>query len=242
MRHGHDQLAGLRGEQRTADAVASRLPRRHARALGENHHPLAFGEALLALLDHAAHRGAAGAAIDGDGAHQLQAPAQRRHPHELALEHPHLRRQQHHLCKGFPGRGMLHQGDVIAGGQVLLAANPVVEPAAPAQRDQQHARPGPRQHAAAAEREQAADDTEEDGIAGGPQQEPHREQERAEPLHAGQPGRRERSAMRVNNELKVASSASRLLRRRASLSFTITLSKNASMTGRSAASEPSAAV
>ena len=47
------------------------------------------------------------------------APADERDPGQLALEHPDLRRQQHRLRDGLPARGMLHQRDVIAGGQPL---------------------------------------------------------------------------------------------------------------------------
>src|SRR5690606_23618912 len=47
----HDRATGLRREERATHAVASRLTRRHPRALGKDDDPVALGDTLLPLLD-----------------------------------------------------------------------------------------------------------------------------------------------------------------------------------------------
>src|SRR2546421_11844061 len=64
--HRHDEPAGLDGEQRAAHAVAARFARGHARALREDHDPVALVQPLLALLDDLSHRGMPGPAVEGD--------------------------------------------------------------------------------------------------------------------------------------------------------------------------------
>ena len=64
-------------EQRAAHAVAARLACGHARALGKDHDPVAFLEALLALLDDLRDGRVTGLAIDGDRVHLPHAPGPR---------------------------------------------------------------------------------------------------------------------------------------------------------------------
>src|SRR5258706_2680548 len=94
MRDRQDRRAGARREERAADAVAPDLSRRDARALREDRHPVAFLQALGALLDDLLARAAAARAVDGDGADRPQAPADEREPEELLLDDPALRRER----------------------------------------------------------------------------------------------------------------------------------------------------
>jgi hypothetical protein len=183
VRHRHDAGTGGHRNGGAPGAVAARLARRHARALGKHHDPHPVGETALALLDHLAHRRAAGTAVDGDGAQQPDAPADERDPRELALKHPGLRRQDHRLRERLPARGMLHQRHVAAGGQVLASDDDVVQPADDAQRPEQDASPETCQREPRAVRQHQAHDREEDRVEERPDPEKPGEAQRPQRLH-----------------------------------------------------------
>src|SRR6185437_911132 len=90
-----DELARLRRKQSAADSVTTRLTRGHARALGENHDPVAFRETLPALCDHLCDGRVTGLAVDGDGMQLPDAPSDHRDPQQLPLQHPNLAREDH---------------------------------------------------------------------------------------------------------------------------------------------------
>ena len=76
-------------------------------------------EPLLALLDDLRHCGRARLAIDRDRLEAVHRPADQRDPHQLALQHPGLRRKDARLRDRFPCRRVLPHRDVRAGRNVL---------------------------------------------------------------------------------------------------------------------------
>src|SRR5579875_37980 len=184
VRDGDDLPAGLDREQRAAYAVPARLAGRHTRALREDHDPIAFGEPLLALLNHLIHCGAAGAAVDGDCMQEADAPADDRYPGELALQHPDLAREDDVHRDRLPGGGVLPQRDVVAGRDVLAALDRVLESARPGERAQQDGRPEPGQNEAAAEGHEARYDHESGRVQECPDEQERREDDGADELHA----------------------------------------------------------
>src|SRR5260221_870526 len=88
-----DRRSGARGERGAADAVASPLAGRHARALGKARYPQARAQALRALLDDLLARRVPARAIDRDAANRHQAPADEGQPQQLLLHDPALRRE-----------------------------------------------------------------------------------------------------------------------------------------------------
>ena len=67
------------------------------------------------------HRRGAGLAIDRDRLQAAHGPADQRDPHQLALQHPRLRRKDRGLRDRFPRGRMLPHRDVRAGRDVLAA-------------------------------------------------------------------------------------------------------------------------
>ncbi len=236
VRNRHDELAGLARQQRAGDPVTTRLARRHARALRENHDPVAFGQAVLALLDDLGDRGVAGFAVDGDRVHLPDPDTHHRYPQEFALEHPHLARKHDHHRHGFPGRGVFPQGDVAAVGE-RRALYPVVEAATPLQHPQHTRRVGAREREATLEGQARTDDHERDGVQKRPCEQEPGEEQRPQPLHhrsapvvrasgagrrAAQPGSRDRSATPAKSPCNWARRLRRLARSSGSSSITMT--------------------
>src|SRR4051812_38990722 len=93
VRDRHDRRPARRGEPRAAELVGAPLARRYARALGEDHDPEALLQPLAAAPGDAAQRLDAARAVDRDGAHQREPPAEERDPEQLALEDMDLRRE-----------------------------------------------------------------------------------------------------------------------------------------------------
>ena len=88
-----------------------------------------FGKPLATLLDHLVDGVVTGAAIDGNGMQQPDAPADEGQPQQLALQDPDLAREDHADGQGLPGRGVLPQRDVVVGGNVLPTLDGVVQAA-----------------------------------------------------------------------------------------------------------------
>src|SRR5262249_6213847 len=118
---GNDRRAGGGSEPRAADLVRPFLARRDAGAFGEDDHPEALREALLAALRHEAQRRMAAAAVDRDRAHQREAPAEEGYPQQLALEHVHLRRKEELEGERLPRRLVLGEDDRRALREVFTA-------------------------------------------------------------------------------------------------------------------------
>src|ERR1700719_3595604 len=117
------------------------------------------------------------------------APADEGDPGELALQHPHLSWEYHRHGDRFPGRGMLPQGHVIVGGQVLAPLNSVVEAASPLQRGKQYGSPDTCERKAQSEGQEEVGDDEKDRVEKRPEKKEEGEEEGADELHAShQPG------------------------------------------------------
>ena len=229
VRQRHHQLAGGGGEQGAAHSrILARLPRRHARALRKDDDPQPIGKPRLALFDHLVDGPVTLSPIDGDRPQHLQSPADERDPQQLALEHPHLRREDHEWRDRFPGRGVIAHDDVIALRNALAPLHREFQAAEPIEQPKQNARPG-------------AGDGELSAIRQ-PETHPHEcaeqacrhhhvggEQQRAQPLHGSpQPGRRDRSATPPSSCRASRSSASRLSRSSGFSSMTMVCSKKSS--------------
>ena len=141
VRHRNHRRTGLDREPGAAQLVGPPLARREPVALGEDHDPEPLREPLAPLLEGLPERLHAGAALDGDGAHHGQAPAEERHPQELALDHPDLRRQEDLKRERLPGRLVLGEDDAGLSGEVLQSAHFVVDAAERAGQPDHHARP-----------------------------------------------------------------------------------------------------
>src|SRR5262249_16057925 len=115
--------------QRAAHAELARLALDHARALRKDDDPEAVREPRLALVDDLVDGAVAFAAVDRDGPQHLETPAHEGHPHQLALQHPHLRWNYEERRDGLPGRGVVAHHDVIAGWDVLAALHHIREAA-----------------------------------------------------------------------------------------------------------------
>ncbi len=182
VRHRHDRRAARRGEPRAAELIGTALARTHAGALRKYHDPEALLEPFTAAPRDGPQSRDAARAVDGDRAHQREAPAEERDPQELALEHMHLRRKDQLERQRLPRRLVLGENHRRARRQVLA---PFDAPADAEQRGGEpddQARPAGNdlvaQHARQRKRRQG-----EQRVRWRDQDERSREQRRAHPRH-----------------------------------------------------------
>ena len=88
---------------------------------------------LRALADHLLDRRGGRATVDGDRPQQRHRPAEERQPEQFTLEHPGQWRQILLQKNGFPGRLVLGHHDHRPIGNVLDAAEPVIDATGDAQ-------------------------------------------------------------------------------------------------------------
>src|SRR5258706_4416567 len=121
VRDRHDRRSAVYGEPRSAGMIRALLAGPYPGSLRKDGDPESLRKTLPTQLRHSPECAGSAAAVDGDRTCEREPAPEKRDPQQLALQHPHLGRENHLEGEGLPRRLMLGQDDRGGPRKVLRA-------------------------------------------------------------------------------------------------------------------------